>query len=87
MQTTPSNPIQPPVGQQLHPAPKQGRGSPNRRWRVDYDLAYDYGGSGKWSGYYHTRLLARIAAFWNTYVGSWGGTAVLFDQGVDKTRR
>ena len=53
--------------------------TPNRRWRVDYDLAYDGGGT-EWSGYYHTRPLALIAAWYHSYIGSWGGTAILFDQ-------
>lgn len=47
-----------------------------RRYRVDYDLAYDGGGS-EWSGSYRTRAGARVAAWWNVHVSSWGGTAVL----------
>lgn len=47
-----------------------------RRYRVDYALAYDGGGSG-WSGYYRTRAGAKVASWWNVHVLSWGGTAVL----------
>jgi hypothetical protein len=64
--------------QQLYPRPRREK-IPNRRWRVDYDLAYDGGGTC-WSGYYHWKILALIASFWNVYISSWGGTAILFDQ-------
>ena len=53
-----------------------------RTWRVDYDLAYD-GGGGCWSAYYRTRVGARIAAWWNVHVSSWGGTAVLNQGGEE----
>jgi hypothetical protein len=33
-----------------------------------------------WTGFYRTNLGARIAAFWNEYVASWGGSAVLYDR-------
>jgi hypothetical protein len=44
---------------------------------VEYDLAYD-GGGMSWKGYYRTYLGARIAAFWNLHVSSWGGKALVF---------
>ena len=47
-----------------------------RRYRVAYDLLYD-GGGGEWTGYYRTRVGARIAAWWNVHVSSYGGTAAL----------
>lgn len=50
----------------------------NRRWRVEYDLAYD-GGSSEFIEYYRTKIGAYIARFWNKHVTSWGGKAVLID--------
>ena len=47
-----------------------------RPWRVDYDLAYDGGGS-RWHKYYRTRWGARISIWRNLNVSSWGGSAVL----------
>lgn len=64
---------------QLYPRECPARDKSGRRWRVDYDLAYD-GGGCRWSGYYRTRVGARVAAFWNFYVASWGGSAVLHEQ-------
>lgn len=52
----------------------------DRRWRVVYDLAYDFGGSGEWNGYYRTLMGARIAKWWNLHISAWGGTALLIDQ-------
>lgn len=49
----------------------------HRPWRVDYELAYEGGDLGCWSGYYRTYTGARIAAFWNQYFASYGGTAIL----------
>ena len=49
-----------------------------RRWRVEYDLAYDGGGSA-WTAYYRTRLGAVLARWWHYYLASWGGTAVVTD--------
>lgn len=46
-------------------------------WRVDYNLAYDCGGSGPWSKYYRTKTGATVSMWWNKYVASWGGSAVL----------
>ena len=65
-------------GVRLYPRRKPARDTTGRRWRVDYDLAYD-GGGGSWSGHYRTRLGARIAAFLNVHVLSWGGSAWLHD--------
>lgn len=55
----------------------------HRRWHVQYDLAYDGGGS-KWTGYYRTKIVAYIAIYWNYYFASWGGSAVLVDTWEDK---
>lgn len=52
-----------------------------RRWRVDYWLAYD-GGGGEWSGYYRTRRGAKLAAWWNYHLASYGGSADLIDQWI-----
>lgn len=46
------------------------------RWRVDFDLAYDGGGSS-WTQYYRTKIGARISMLWNCHVASWGGSAEL----------
>lgn len=61
--------------------PRRARPQHNsaRRWRVDYDLAYDGGGT-RFTLYYRTRFGARWAAFWHEHVRSWGGTVKLYDQ-------
>ena len=71
------------MSEQLYPSPsrearleRRRSRAEKRRYRVDYDLAYDGGGS-EWSGYYRTRAGAKVAAWWNVHVSSWGGTAVL----------
>lgn len=43
-------------------------------WKVEYDLAYDGGGS-RWSKLYRSRRWALIARWWNLNVSSWGGLA------------
>lgn len=69
--------------ERLHPSPKREARRvraqavrEKRPYRVDYDLAYD-GGCSIWSGYYRTQVGARVAAWWNVHVSSWGGTAAL----------
>ena len=54
-----------------------------RPWRVDYDLAYDGGGS-RWSKHYRTRLGARVSIWRNLYIASWGGSAVLIWTGSEE---
>lgn len=67
--------------ERLYPRPLKSKPDhSDRRWRVDYELIYDYGGSGKWTAYYATRAHAKLAAFWNVRIASWGGSAVLTDQ-------
>ena len=68
------------MSKQLYPRPRREKDKSGRRWRVDYDLAYDGGGSGPFINYYRTRKGAKIAAFWNIHVSSWGGSAILTDQ-------
>lgn len=51
-------------------------GKKMRTWRIEYDLIYD-GGNGEWVGYYRTYIGARIAAYWNVWIASWGGSAEL----------
>lgn len=66
--------------ERLYPKPpRPEKDRTHLRWRVDYCLAYD-GGHGEWSGYYRTRTRARIAAWWNFHIASWGGSAKLIDQ-------
>lgn len=70
----------------LHPKSKPPRkDKAHRRYKVYYMLAYD-GGPGKWTGHYRTLTGAKIAAWWNYYVRSFGGTADLTDQqeGIDE---
>jgi hypothetical protein len=68
------------MGEMLYPKePRRRRDKSGRRYRVDYDLAYDGGGS-EWSGYYRTHLGARIAAFYNYHLASYGGRAALYKQ-------
>ncbi|ASR80121.1 hypothetical protein PQB77_gp60 [Arthrobacter phage Correa] len=52
---------------------------PSRRYLVQYDLIYD-GGSSEFDRYYRTYFGARIAAFYHTKIGSWGGDVVLIDR-------
>lgn len=75
--------------QQLYPSPtraerrnrKQQRRE-QRRWSVEYDLLYD-GGSSQWTGWYRSRATARMCAYWNVNIGSWGGSAHLIDHVYD----
>lgn len=46
-------------------------------YRVEYDLAYDGGGSA-FEEYYRTKIGARISAFFHLHVRSWGGSADLY---------
>jgi hypothetical protein len=64
------------VAETLYPRTRRRRDLTGRRWYVFYDLAYDGGGS-KWVGYYKTKRGAKLAAWWNVNMSSWGGTAVL----------
>lgn len=77
------------MSERLYPSPRREARLSRRQskaelrpWRVDYDLLYD-GGGGCWSGHYRTRVGARIAAWWNVHVSSWGGTAELSRGGSD----
>lgn len=48
----------------------------DRRWILLCDgLVYD-NGIVSWERGYRTRLVARLAAFWHYYIGSWGGGVV-----------
>lgn len=67
-----------------YPKPRKERDKSGRRYRVEYDLAYDGGGS-EWIGYYRTRLVAAVAIRFNRHIASWGGTAVLYDRRGRKT--
>jgi hypothetical protein len=68
--------------QQLYPKPpRKKKDKSGRRWRVDYDLIYDFGGSGTWSGYHRTKFGALVAAWYFKTLDSWGGTVLLTDQG------
>lgn len=64
---------------QLYPRPNRKKRRSDRRWRVDYDVAYD-GGGIYWQGYYSNKVFALIATWWNIKISSWGGTATLYDQ-------
>jgi len=64
--------------EQLYPKHRIKKDKSNRKWRIEYDLAYD-GGGEEWVGYYRTRLGAKISAFWNVHVSSWGGSAILIN--------
>lgn len=73
------------VGKTLYPKPpRKRRDKSQRRWRVEYDLAYDGGGDNEFTCYYRTKLGALIAAFFHQYIRSWGGSVVLFDQVGEK---
>lgn len=70
---------------QLYPRPpRKEKDHTDRQWHVYYDLTYDMGGSGPWCGYYRTRIGARIAAWWNVRIASWGGTALLIENDLRK---
>lgn len=62
----------------VHPSPRVKNNKMGRRYWVEYDLAYDGGGS-RWTGYYKWLWIARIAMFYNVRIGSWGGSAKLLD--------
>lgn len=47
-----------------------------RPWSIDYDLAYDGGGSG-FTMHYRTQFGARVAAFCHLHLLSYGGSAKL----------
>ena len=69
-----------PAKKQIYPKPEKPRKNKSgRRYKIHYYLVYD-GGGGEWDGYYRTYLGARIAAWYNEYIGSWGGSATLIDQ-------
>ena len=55
----------------------------DRRWVVQYDLAYD-GGGARWDGHYTWRIQALIMMLYNKYIASWGGMAVLIDRDKGK---
>ena len=63
-------------GERLYPRLHPRRDKSGRPWRVEYDLLYD-DGPHRWTGFYRSQTGARIAAFWNVHVGSWGGGATL----------
>lgn len=46
------------------------------RWKIDFSLAYDGGGS-EWTQYYFTKIGALFSRFWHVYLASWGGRAEL----------
>ena len=50
----------------------------SRRWHVAYKLRYD-NGEIEWRGYYRFQTTARIAAAFNYFVKSYGGTIRLID--------
>lgn len=63
-------------GEKLYPRPRREKDLSPYLWMVEYDLAYDGGGS-RWKGYYRAKWWAKVCAFYNVRIGSWGGTAVL----------
>lgn len=64
---------------QLYPKVKKSLDHSHRRWRVDYNLTYDYY-TDEFTLYYNTYLWMRWCVFYNVKIASWGGTAVLTDQ-------
>lgn len=64
--------------EQLYPKEKRIKDKSYRPWRVEYYLVYD-GGGVEWTGYYRSYAGAKIAAWWNYHVRSWGGRAALYD--------
>lgn len=66
------------MSERLYPKEPKIKDTTGRRYHVTYSLAYDYYPQ-EWVGYYRTKIGARIAAWWNVYVFSWGGTADLDD--------
>lgn len=63
--------------QQSREERKLARQKRRAKFVVEYDLAYDGGGS-RWNGYYRTYTGARAAALWNLHVSSWGGSAEVY---------
>jgi hypothetical protein len=56
-----------------------------RKWRVDYQLAYDGGELAMFSTYHRTKFGAYVAAWWHYNIASYGGTATLFLNQEDRT--
>ena len=67
------------MSETIYPKKKKRKPEKHRRWRVDYHLIYD-GGGVEWSKQYRTRWGAKIAAWYNHYIASWGGAVTLVDQ-------
>lgn len=68
------------MSEQLFPRPRRTpKDKSGRRWRVKYDLTYE-GGGGEWSGYYRSKTMSFVCAWFNVYVASYGGTAIRIDQ-------
>lgn len=68
----------------IYPKPPHPRRvHPERRYRVRYaQMAIEGGGSASWLGYHHTWLGARIAAWWNQRVATYGGIVTITDREV-----
>lgn len=74
------------MSKQLFPKEKPEPPEPDpidRPWVVHYDLAYD-GGGDSWDGYYRTKFGAKISAWWNYHIASWGGSAILEHRGKEE---
>ena len=62
--------------EQLYPKNRKPKNKSWKPWHIHYDLSYDGGGS-RWTGYYRTRTWAKVCAFVETHIRSWGGSAEL----------
>lgn len=70
------------MSRKLYPRdPRKREPNYTRRWRVDYEnMVYEGGFGASWSGFHRTYVGARIAAWWNQNIASYGGTVTLTDQ-------
>lgn len=67
------------MGKQLYPKVSKTKDTSHRRWKVDYNLTYDYY-TDEFTLYYNKYLWMRLCVFYNVKIASWGGSAILTDQ-------
>lgn len=72
------------MSEHLYPkAERTKRDLSHRRWHVRYEGMIGEGCHlAPWTGYHHTWIGARIAAWWNQNIATYGGTVTLIDASV-----
>lgn len=69
------------MSERIYPKPERPtRDLSHRRWHVRYEEMIGEGCHlSPWTGYHHTRIGARIAAWWNQNVRTYGGIVTIRD--------